>query len=174
MDRMATHRHVPRIEQDIEDIGRDVGHLVRDIFHPHHCKLTSIKIQFRRSHMSTPTVGPVVLTAAGQTATASVIGYDQFGEVFEGNFNPTFSASDTAGTIATFNATTGLVTAVGNGVDSITATVQTTDASGNPVTLSDTETVTVSIAQPVPVLTTIKVAFAQPDGQNTPPPTAGS
>lgn len=125
--------------------------------------LHRIKLRFERTHhMATP--GPVTLTSVGQTVTASVIGYDQFGNVFTGTIpTPVFSASDTAGTIATFDTTTGLVTAVANGVDSITATVTTTDASGNPVTLTDTETVTVAIpvvTPPEPVLSSIKVAFA--------------
>lgn len=119
--------------------------------------------------MADPVAGPVTLTAIGATVTASVIGYDQFGNVFEGNFpNPTFSASDTTGAIATFNATSGLITAVGNGVDTITATVTTTDANGNPITLTDSETVTVALAVVPPVLTTIKVAFTAPTGNSAP------
>lgn len=127
--------------------------------------LHRIKIQFSKgTNMSTPVAGPVTLTTEGQQVTASVIGYDQFGNVFTGTIPPaTFTASDTAGSIATFDPSTGLVTAVANGVDSITAIVSTTDAQGNPVTLTDTETVTVAIPvvpPPTPVLTSIKVAFA--------------
>jgi hypothetical protein len=126
-------------------------------------RLVSIKVSFSKG-TTMATAGPITLTTAGQTATASVIGYDQFGNVFTGTIpTPTFTASDTTGAIATFDPATGLVTAVANGVDSITATVSTTDANGNPVTLTDTETVTVAIAvvpPPTPVLTTIKVAFA--------------
>ena len=127
--------------------------------------LQRIKIQFSKGiNMATPVAGPITLTSVGQTVTASVIGYDQFGNVFTGTIpTATFTASDTAGTIATFDPTTGLVTAVANGVDSITATLSTTDSTGAPVTLTDTETVTVAIPvvpPPTPVLSSIKVAFS--------------
>lgn len=125
--------------------------------------LHRIKIQFHKGHHMA-NVGPVTLTTVGQTVTTSVVGFDQFGNPFTGDIPiPTFSASDTAGSIATFDPSTGLVTAVANGVDNITATVDSTDSSGNPITLSDTETVTVAIpvvTPPTPVLSSIKVAFA--------------
>jgi uncharacterized protein YjdB len=149
----------------------------REILHDLRPRLSRIKIQFRKGN-TMATAGPVTLTAVGATTTASVIAYDQFGNVFEGNFpNPTFTASDTAGTIATFNATTGLVTAVGNGADTVTATITTTDANGNPVTLTDSEIVNVALAVVAPVLTSIKVAFTDPVGNSTtsapaPPPAA--
>ena len=136
----------------------------REILHELRPQLSRIQIRFKgKNHMADSTAGPVVLTAVGAPVTATVIGYDQFGNVFEGNFpNPTFTASDTTGAIATFNTTSGLITAVANGVDTITATVTTTDANGNPVTLTDSETVTVALAVVPPVLTTIKVAFSAP------------
>jgi hypothetical protein len=125
--------------------------------------LHRIKIRFIKGHQMA-NVGPVTLTTLGQTVTASVVGFDQFGNPFTGTIpTPTFTASDTAGAIATFDPTTGLVTAVANGIDSITATVDTTDANGNPVTLTDTETVTVAIpvvTPPTPILSSVKVAFA--------------
>ena len=116
--------------------------------------------------MTSPTAGPIVLTSAGAKAVASVIGYDQYGNVFTGPIpTPVFTASDTAGKIATFDPTTGDITAVANGVDTITASVQTVDAAGNPVTLTDSETVTVNIPvappPPPPYLASVKVAFSQ-------------
>lgn len=107
--------------------------------------------------MAAPVVGPITLTAVGQTATASVVGIDQFGNPFTGTIpTPTFSASDTAGTIATFDPATGIVTAVANGTDSITASLTTAEG----LALTDTEVVTVAIPVVAPVLTSIKVAFA--------------
>jgi hypothetical protein len=157
-------KEILREEREILHDDRDILHELEEVEHEiNHPTLTHIKIQFSKGNtMATPVAGPITLTTIGQTATASIIGYDQFGNVFEGNFpNPTFTASDTDGKIATFNSTSGLITAVGNGVDNITATLTTTDEKGNPITLSDTETVTVALAVVPPVLTTIKVAFAQ-------------
>lgn len=111
-----------------------------------------------------PTAGPVTLTSSGQTVTASVVGFDQFGQPFTGTIpTPTFSSDDSAGAIVTFDPSTGLVTAVANGVANITANVSFTDDAGNPVNLTDTESVTVAIPvvpPPTPVLSSIKVAFA--------------
>lgn len=109
--------------------------------------------------MATPVAGPITLTAAGQTATASVLGFDQFGLPFLGTM-PTavLSASDTAGTIAIFDPATGLVTAVANGVDNITATLTT--AEGTVLTDVEAVTVAIPITPPPPqVLSSIKVAF---------------
>ena len=121
--------------------------------------LTSIKIQFSKGTNPMATPGPVTLTSVGQTATASVIGYDQFGNVFTGTIpTPVFSSSDTASAIVTFDPTTGLTTAVANGVANITATLTTAEG----VALTDTEAVTVAIPvvpPPTPVLSSIKVAF---------------
>jgi hypothetical protein len=156
---MDTRRPVPRIEHDVEEIVEDVEHLVSDIFHPHHhCKLTRIEIQFRRSNMAT--AGPVTLTSVGQTVTASVLGFDQFGNPWTGPL-PTvnLTSDDTSSAIVTFDPATGLVTAVANGVANITATLTTTEGAA----LADTEAVTVAIPivpPPVPVLSSIKVAFA--------------
>lgn len=123
-------------------------------------QLNHIKVAFQGDPMATPTPGPVTLTSVGQTVTASVVGFDQFGNPFTGTIpTPTFTASDTAGAIATFDPATGLVTAVANGVDNITATLTTAEG----LSLTDTEAVTVAIPvvpPPTPVLTTIKVAFA--------------
>ena len=108
--------------------------------------------------MATP--GPVTLTTVGQTVTASVIGYDQFGNVFTGTMpTASLSSDDTASAIVTFDPTTGLTTAVANGVANITATLTTAEG----VALTDTEAVTVAIPvtpPPTPVLSSIKVAFA--------------
>lgn len=105
--------------------------------------------------MATP--GPVTLTSAGQTVTATVVGFDQFGNPFTGTIpTPSFSSDDTAGAIVTLDPATGLVTAVANGVANITASLTTAEG----VALSDTEAVTVAIPTVTPVLSSIKVAFA--------------
>lgn len=106
------------------------------------------------------TAGPVTLTTAGQTVTASVLGFDQFGNAWTGilpSFNLT--SDDTANAVVTLDPATGLVTAVANGVANITATLTTAEGAS----LADTEAVTVAIPvvpPPVPVLSSIKVAFA--------------
>lgn len=127
--------------------------------------LHRIKIRFLKGTSIMATPGPVTLTTAGQTVTASVVGFDQFGNVFTGDMpTPSLSSDDPTGVIATFDPSTGLVTAVANGVANITAGVTTTDANGNPITLTDTESVTVAIPgpppPPAPILSSIKVAFA--------------
>jgi hypothetical protein len=142
----------------VEDLEAEVAELL---------PLTSIKIQFTRINaMSTspsgpaPVAGPVTLTAVGQQVVASVLGFDQFGNPFTGTMPAaTLSASDTAGTIASFDPVSGTVTAVANGVDNITASL--TSAEG--LALTDTEAVTVAIPvtpPPTPVLSSVKVAFA--------------
>jgi hypothetical protein len=120
--------------------------------------LTAIKIQFQGESMATP--GPITLTTVGETATASVVGFDQFGQPFTGTMpTATLSSSDTAGAIVTFDPTTGKTVAVANGVANITVSLTTAEG----LSLTDTEAVTVAIPvvpPPTPVLTTIKVAFA--------------
>ena len=119
--------------------------------------LTSIKIKFQGVSMAT--AGPVTLTSAGQQVTASVLGYDQFGQPFTGAMPAaTLSSDDTASAIVTFDPATGLTTAVANGVANITATLTTAEG----LSLTDTEAVTVAIPvvpPPTSVLSSIKVAF---------------
>lgn len=111
----------------------------------------------------TPIAGPVILTTAGEVATASVLGFDQFGNPWTGTIPPvTFTSSDTAGAVITSvpgtDGLTDTVTAVANGTASLTASLTTAEG----LNLTDTETVTVAIGPPAgtPVLTSIKVAFA--------------
>lgn len=150
-----TDRLLDEILEQQRETNRLLRRLVKD--EEPSVVLTRIKIQFQGAIMATPVAGPVTLTAVGQTVTASVLGFDQFGNPFTGTIpTPTFTASDTTGAIATFDPATGLVTAVANGVDSITASLTTAEG----LALSDTEAVTVAIPVVAPVLTTIKVAFA--------------
>ena len=106
------------------------------------------------------TAGPVTLTSVGQIVTASVLGFDQFGNPWT---NPlpsyTLTSDDTAEAIVELDPATGTVTSVANGVANITATLTTAEGAS----LSDTEAVTVAIPvvpPPTPVLSSIKVAFA--------------
>jgi hypothetical protein len=121
--------------------------------------LSDIRISFSKG-ISMATPGPITLVTAGQQVTASVVGFDQFGQPFTGIIPaPTFSSDDAAGAIVTFDPTTGLTTAVADGVANITATLTTAEG----VSLTDTEAVTVAIPivpPPEPVLSSIKVAFA--------------
>lgn len=124
--------------------------------------LSSIKIQFSKGTppMGNPVAGPVTLNAAGQQVTASVLGFDQLGNPFTGTMPPaTLSSDDTAQAVVQFDPTTGLTTAVANGVANITASLTTAEG----LALTDTEAVTVAIPvvpPPTPVLSSIKVAFA--------------
>ena len=109
-----------------------------------------------------PTAGPVTLTTAGQTVTASVLGFDQFGAPWTGAIPPvTFSIDTSTVATSTPNADgeTDVVEAVANGVANLTAKLTTVEG----LALTDTETVTVNIATPppppTPVLSSIKVAF---------------
>jgi hypothetical protein len=121
--------------------------------------LSSIQIQFQENTMAA-VAGPVTLTTAGQQVTASVLGFDQFGNPFTGTMpTATLSSSDTAQAVVTFDPTTGLTAAVANGTANITASLTTAEG----LALTDTETVTVAIPvvpPPNPVLSSIKVAFA--------------
>jgi hypothetical protein len=118
--------------------------------------LAKIHILFQGDSMP----GPVTLTSVGQQVTASVVGFDQFGQPFTGTIpTPTFSSDDTAQAIVTFDPATGLTTAVANGVANITATLTTAEG----LALKDTEAITVAIPvvpPPTPVLSSIKVSFA--------------
>ncbi len=104
-----------------------------------------------------PTPGPVTLVTAGQQVTASVVGFDQFGQPFTGTMPAaTLSSDDTAQAIVTFDPTTGLTTAVANGVANITANLTTSEG----LALTDTEAVTVAIPvvpPPTPVLSSISL-----------------
>lgn len=151
--------HDDSLDRQILREDRKILHELREIraeLKPH---LAVIKVQFKGdSLMATP--GPITLTSAGQTTTASVVGFDQFGQPWAGAL-PTaaFTSDDTSGAVVTFDPTSGLVTAVANGVANITATLTTAEGKS----LSDTEAVTVAIPivpPPVPVLSSIKIAFA--------------
>ena len=119
--------------------------------------LAAIALSFKENAM--PTAGPVTLVTAGQQVTASVLGFDQFGQPFTGAIPAaTLSSDDTAQAIVTFDPATGLTTAVANGVANITASLTTAEG----LSLTDTEAVTVAIPivpPPTPVLSSIKVAF---------------
>jgi hypothetical protein len=138
-------------------------HLLRIIAEevaPGRPRLSHSKLEFKRRHRRMANPGPVTLTSAGQQVTASVVGFDQFGQPFTGEMPAaTFTSDDTAQAIVQFDPQTGLTTAVANGVANITATLTTNEG----LSLSDTEAVTVAIPvvpPPTPVLSSIKVAFA--------------
>lgn len=151
-------RHTSPIEREILREDQEILHELREIKHELKPHLASIKIKLTGDSMAT--VGPVTLTSVGQTVTASVVGFDQFGQPFTGTIpTPTFASDDTPSAIVTLDPSTGLVTDVANGVANITATLTTAEG----LSLSDTETVTVAnpvTPPPTPVLSSIKVAFA--------------
>jgi hypothetical protein len=109
-----------------------------------------------------PEEGPISLTV-GQTTTASLIGFDQFGKPMPSDFvmpPVTFSIDTPAIASSTPNGdgVTDAVVGVSVGVANLTASVY-----GPNGILTDTETVTVTPAvQAPPVLSSVKVAFTQP------------
>lgn len=121
-------------------------------------RLTTIQLIFKGDSMPTP--GPVTLTTAGQTATAVVVGFDQFGNPWTGAI-PTVSwtVDNTAIVTQADNGDgTDVVTAVANGTANLTASLTTVEG----LALTDTEQVIVNIAvvpPPTPVLSVIKVQF---------------
>jgi hypothetical protein len=146
--------------RDIRDQGDETNALLKEILDsmnpPPEKVLTSIKVIFKGVKPMPPLTPPIVLTQEGQQVVAEVVGYDQFGQQWTDPFDFTLSNDDED--VATLDPSTGMVTAVANGVANITGTAL--DADGNELT--DTEPVTVNIAQEAPVLTTIKVQFSSP------------
>lgn len=108
------------------------------------------------------TIGPVTLTTAGQNVTASIAGFDQFGNPWTGVIPPVTYTIDNPSVATSAPNADGLtdgVTAVTNGVANLTATL--TSAEG--LALTDVETVTVNISGGgggTPVLSSIKIQFA--------------
>jgi hypothetical protein len=161
-----------RILQEEEEAGELLEHYWRR----HRRELSRIELVFKLhhpdkgEHAMAPTTGPVTLTAAGQVATASVLGFDQDGKPMPEGFQmPPVSYADdnpaAAATVGNADGETAEVTAMGNGVDTVTASL----VSAEGLQLSDTQAVTVDIAPPpppppppppsTPVLTSIKLAF---------------
>lgn len=153
-------REIERTGKEELQVEEDILQVLRKIEHNTNPRLSSIKVAFKKGlHMSNPVAGPITLVAVGQQVTASVLGFDQFGQPFTGPIpTPTFSSDDTSGAIVTFDPSTGLVTDVANGVANITASLTTAEG----LVLTDTEAVTVAnpiAPPPTPVLSSIKVAF---------------
>ena len=148
-----------------EHLLREIRHDVRRILAHLDLipRLARVQLAFMKENfMNEPTVGPVLLTLAGQAATASIVGFDQFGNPWNGAIPPvSFSIDTPAIATSTPNAdgVTDVVTAVSNGVANLTAMLTTAEN----VALTDTETVTVAIPPPppppTPVLSSIKIAF---------------
>jgi hypothetical protein len=151
---------------------RELLRVTKEIHHELVPHLENIEIVFKiqnstetgETAMAAPVAGPVILTSAGETATASILGFDQFGNPWTGIIPPvTYVSSDTAGAIIksvpNADGVTDVVTAVGNGVANLTATLSTAEG----LSLTDTESVTVALATapppPTPVLSSIKIAF---------------
>lgn len=156
MSHQIKNHQLSQIIHQNERIIRALYLIAREVEPPF---LHRIKISFTKGS-SMPTIGPAILTAAGQQVTASVAAFDQNGQPFLGTVPAaTFTSDDTAQAIVQFDPTTGLTTAVSNGVANISATLTTAEG----LSLSDTETVTVAIPvtpPPPQVLSSIKVQFA--------------
>jgi hypothetical protein len=150
------HTHISEHDLLAEILGvlRDIR---REVAPP---RLTTIRINFQGEEMAT--IGPVTLTTAGQSVTASIAGFDQFGNPWTGVIPPvTYTIDNPSVATSTPNAdglTDGVV-AVANGVANLTATLTTAEG----LALTDTETVTVAISGGgggTPVLSSIKIQFA--------------
>lgn len=148
-----------RLDRKLEKIEREIGHDVPRLFNVK-IAFTATSTQLGVNTMATQ--GPVTLTAAGQVVTASINGFDQFGNAWTGTIPPvTFTIDNAAFATSVPNADgiTDTVTAVATGVANLTASLTTAEG----LALTDTETVTVNIPvvpPPVAVLSSIKIAFA--------------
>lgn len=133
-----------------EDLA--VDRQIRDLLKP---RLSSLKLAFTEKQTMPPVVGPAVINV-GDKIFASVVGFDQNGQVFTGPVpTPTLSVDDSS--IVSLDPATGLVTGLSAGVANVTAEV--TSAEG--ADLTDTESVTVAeVPPPIPVLSSVKVAFS--------------
>jgi hypothetical protein len=152
--------------QEILNLQRTANRMLREILEdlkpPSPTKtLTQIQIQFSKG-TPMPTAGPVTLTTAGQQVTASILGFDQFGNPWTGPIPPvTYAIDNPAIATSTPNPDneTDAVAAVANGTANLTATLTTTEG----LALTDTEQVIVNIPAPppppAPVLTSIKIGF---------------
>jgi hypothetical protein len=133
--------------------------LARYFLQPHLAFIKLVFTQQKEEKLMAGIQGPVTLSV-GQSTTASVLGFDQFGNPMPSDFvmpPVTFSIDNSALATSTPNAdgVTDVIAAVAAGVANLTASV-----SGPNGTLTDTETVTVTPAVVVPpVLSSIKVAF---------------
>ncbi len=136
----------------LREILKSVRHIERMLAYP---RLSSFQVHFRRKrHMPTP--GPITLTAAGQTTTAVIANpLDQFGQPFTGPL-PTATFTDDNAAAATTDPTSGVVTAIANGTDNVTASLTTAEG----VALTASGQVIVDIPVAAPVLTSFEVQFA--------------
>ena len=126
-------------------------------------RLSRIQVTFISMPKGIPmpaTQGPVTFTAAGQTVTASILGFDQFGNPWTGPIPPvSYSIDNPAIATSTPNADgeTDAVAAVANGTANLTASLTTAEG----LALTDTEQVIVNIPAPppppTPVLTSISI-----------------
>jgi hypothetical protein len=138
----------------LRDMLAELQHINRVVSYP---RLSSFEIQYlrRRHHMPTP--GPVTLTSAGQTVQAVLANpLDQFGQPFTGEIPPLTFADDNS-TVAMTDPTTGLVTAVANGTDNVSATL--TNSAGAVITGTPLQVI-VDIPAAVPVLSSFEVQTA--------------
>jgi len=150
--------------EELRHLSYSIRRIERELITP---RLVEIRIAFTAPSTSKgdplmAVQGPVTLTTVGQVATASILGFDQFGNPWAGPIPPvSFSIDDTAGAIVTSKDNgdgTDTVAAVANGVANLTASLTTAEG----VELTDTETITVAIPvvpPPTSVLSSIKIAF---------------
>jgi hypothetical protein len=137
----------------LRDILEELKHIDRVVSYP---RLSAFQVQYLR-RVQMPTPGPVTLTAVGQQVTAVIANaMDQFGQPWTGEI-PAATFSDDNPAAATTDPSTGVVTAVANGQDSVGATL--TNSAGAVITGTPL-VVIVDIPAPVPVLSSFEVQTA--------------
>lgn len=149
MDRLG-HRHEEqeeiRLLHQILIVLREIRHELRPR------RLSSIKIRFGGRMQ-----GPVTLSV-GQHTKATVVGFDQFGAVFNGTIPAvSYTLDNPALDSATDDGANGSdIVSLAAGVANLTASLTTAEG----VALSDTETITNT--EVVQVLSSVKIDFSTP------------
>lgn len=143
---------VAMLDHELHQLRREVRELAHHLHHPHR-HLKSIEIAFTEG--TTMTAGPANLNV-GQSVTATILGFDQFGQPFTIDFtaNPVSWGIDQPG-IASFTSNadkTATVTGVAAG---------TANLSAQCGAFSDSAQVIVA-GQQAPVLSSIKIDFGTP------------
>jgi hypothetical protein len=136
--------------------GIDLLQQIATAVQPPPAMLTSIRVGFKKGASMKFIPGPITLATAGEQALAGIIGYDQDGNEWTGPLATPFQLKGDNDAVATVDPESGIVTAVANGVMNLTGQYPL----GDGTFLTDTETVTVSIVEVPPVLSSIKVGFA--------------
>jgi hypothetical protein len=141
-------------ERDEIRLLREILEEIKKIHHHLQPKLAAIEIRFGGDMQ-----GPITLTPATKSTTATVLGFDQTGAPFTGKM-PAVTFTPDVTTFDNFSPSgnSDTITGIADGTTNLAASLTT--AEGLP--LSDTTQVITSGFAVVPVLTTIKLDFTPP------------